>query len=201
MKVLSVQVFRFKLTPIFEKLEKIFKKRYTFCKFADIIKGNWSPLVMSDFRDLLQEADICELNCTDKYEALHELITLADRLISLPNPNEFEYQIKIREQKQSTGIGKGIAIAHATTKQVQKIRVALGISKTGIDFESIDGKPVHLLFLVANPPDTQVEYLSVLSALVRLLRRAQFRQSIICCSTPNEIKTLLDNSLAFEMSA
>lgn len=156
---------------------------------------------MSEFSNLLQETDICKLTCTNKYEALHELISLADSLISLPDSNEFEYQVKIREQKQSTGIGKGIAIAHATTNQVQKIRVALGISQKGIEFESIDGEPVHLLFLVANPPNTQVEYLSVLSALVRLLRKAQFRQSIICCSTPCEIKTLLDNSLACEMSA
>ena len=156
---------------------------------------------MSDYRELLQEADICELKCTTKYEALHELVSLADSLISLPDASEFEHQIKIREQKQSTGIGKGIAIAHATTSQVQKIRVALGISQTGIEFASIDSKPVHLLFLVANPPDTQVEYLSVLSALVRLLRSAQFRQSIICCSTPHEIKTLLDSSLSFEMTA
>jgi len=156
---------------------------------------------MSDFKHLLHEADICELAFTSKYDALHELISLADSLISLPDSNEFEHQIKLREEKQSTGIGKGIAIAHATTNQVRNIRVALGISKEGIDFDSIDSEPVHLLFLVANPPNTQVEYLSVLSALVRLLRKAQFRQSIICCSTPQEIKALLDSSLAYEMSA
>ncbi|MFW5727311.1 MAG: PTS sugar transporter subunit IIA [Spirochaetia bacterium] len=156
---------------------------------------------MSDYRELLQEADICELKCAKKFEALHELITLADSLTSLPDSGEFEHQIRIREQKQSTGIGKGIAIAHATTDQVRTIRVALGISHSGIDFDSIDGQPVHLLFLVANPPNTQVEYLSVLSALVRLLRSAQFRASIICCSSPKEIKSLLDSSLSFEMSA
>lgn len=156
---------------------------------------------MIDFSDLLREADICELSCTQKYDALHELINSAESLISLPDPRQFEKDIAVRENKQSTGIGKGIAIAHATTEQVHTIKVALGISQEGIDFESIDGQPVHLLFLVANPPNFQMEYLSVLSALVRLLRHAQFRMDIAECRASREIKLLLDSSLAMEMSA
>ncbi len=156
---------------------------------------------MIDFSDLLQEADIHELSCTHKYGALHELITSSASLSSLPDPQQFEDDINRRERKQSTGIGKGIAIAHATTEQVHKIRVALGISHTGIEFESIDREPVHLLFLVANPPNSQMEYLSVLSSLVRLLREAHFRHSITCCKRSYEIKQLIDNSLAVVMSA
>lgn len=156
---------------------------------------------MIDFSDLLREADICELSRTQKYDALHELINSAESLISLPDPRQFEEEIAVREKKQSTGIGKGIAIAHATTGQVRTIKVALGISREGIDFESIDGQPVHLLFLVANPPNFQMEYLSVLSALVRLLRHAQFRMDITKCNDSQEIKHLLDSSLAVKMSA
>jgi len=156
---------------------------------------------MSDFSDLLLEADICELDNTHKFEALHELISCAVSFISLPDAIHFEREVFDREKKQSTGIGKGIAIAHATTIQVKKIRVALGISRDGIEYDSIDGQPVHLLFLVANPPDSQMEYLSVLSALVRLLREPDFRQSLICCSTPYEVKQLIDDSLSYVMSA
>jgi len=156
---------------------------------------------MIDFSDLLREADICEISCTSKYEALHELINSAESLISLPDPRQFEEDIAMRERKQSTGIGKGIAIAHATTEQVHTIKVALGISHGGIDFESIDKEPVHLLFLVANPPNSQMEYLSVLSALVRLLRQAWFRMSITECGDSLEVKELLHRSLAVELSA
>lgn len=156
---------------------------------------------MSDFSDLLIEADICELDHTQKFEALHELINCAVSFISLPDAIHFEREVVDREKKQSTGIGKGIAIAHATTSQVKRIRVALGISRGGIEFDSIDGQPVHLLFLVANPPNSQMEYLSVLSALVRLLREPNFRQSLICCSTPCEVKQLIDDSISYVMSA
>jgi mannitol/fructose-specific phosphotransferase system IIA component (Ntr-type) len=156
---------------------------------------------MIDFSDLLRETDICELSRTQKYEALHELINSAASFIALPDPQLFEKEVATREEKQSTGIGKGVAIAHATTEQVHTIKVALGVSQEGIDFESVDGQPVHLLFLVANPPDFQMEYLSVLSALVRLLRQAQFRMSITRCTASGEIKQLLDNSLVEEMYA
>lgn len=156
---------------------------------------------MNDFSDLILEADICELKSTQKYEALHELISRAVSFISLPDAIQFENEVVDRERKQSTGIGKGVAIAHATTEQVQSIRVALGISQKGIQFDSIDDEPVHLLFLVANPPNSQLEYLSVLSALVRLLRESHFRQSLICCSTTSDVKELIDSSLTYVMSA
>lgn len=156
---------------------------------------------MSNSNELLLEADICELENTEKYNALHELISQADSFISLPDANQFENEVISREQKQSTGIGKGIAIAHATTEQVEKIRVALGVSRKGIQFDSIDEQPVHLLFLVANPPNSQLEYLSLLSALVRLLREAAFRQSLICCAGACDMKQLIDNSLSYVMSA
>ncbi|MGC9313920.1 MAG: PTS sugar transporter subunit IIA [Sediminispirochaetaceae bacterium] len=156
---------------------------------------------MSDFSELLLEADICELEHTHKYEALHELISCAVSFISLPNAIHFEDEVVTREKKQSTGIGKGIAIAHATTGQVEKIRVALGISRAGIEYDSIDGQPVHLLFLVANPPNSQLEYLSVLSALVRLLREPSFRRSIICCTSACEVKQLIEDSLSYVLSA
>jgi len=156
---------------------------------------------MSDFSDLMLEADICDLHSTRKFEALHELIGCAESFISLPDSSQFETEVAEREMKQSTGIGKGIAIAHATTNQVERIRLALGISKQGIEFDSIDAEPVHLLFLVANPPDSQLQYLSVLSALVRLLRQAPFRQSLICCPSPCDVKQLIDSSITYVMSA
>ncbi|HDQ14552.1 MAG TPA: PTS sugar transporter subunit IIA [Sediminispirochaeta sp.] len=156
---------------------------------------------MIDFSTLLLEEDICELQSTLKYDALHELISGSTSLRNLPDSTNFEEEVKIQEQRQSTGIGKGVAIAHATTEQVKQIKVALGVSRKGIEYQSIDGQPVYLLFLVANPPNSQIEYLSVLSALVRLLRQAQFRQSINSCTEPCEIKELLDLSLADELSA
>lgn len=156
---------------------------------------------MIDFSNLLLEADICELDCTAKYAALHELISSASSLNSLPDPDEFEEQVTIREERQSTGIGKGVAIAHATTEQVHTIKVALGISREGIDYDSIDHQPVNILFLVANPPNSQLEYLSVLSALVRLLRQPVFRQSLALCDDSYEIKELIDSSLAVELTA
>ena len=95
----------------------------------------------------------------------------------------------------STGLGKGVAIAHGYCTENDNLIVALGVSHKGIEFDAIDQKPVHILFLVANPPDSHKEYLHILSTLVGLLRHASFRRSILTNRDPALMNKRLRNSL------
>ena len=77
----------------------------------------------------------------------------------------------------------------------EKMIVALGVSRKGIDFNAVDNKPVHILFLVANPPDSQKEYLYILSRIVGLLQHESFRRSLLNSNDPVLMNTRLRNSL------
>jgi mannitol/fructose-specific phosphotransferase system IIA component (Ntr-type) len=79
--------------------------------------------------------------------------------------------------------------------------MALGISQEGIPFDSIDKKPVHLLFLIASPPEQQDEYLTALSALVKLLRKEDFRSQIITHQTdPKAIRDMIRTRFCDQLS-
>jgi PTS system nitrogen regulatory IIA component len=110
------------------------------------------------------------LKSRDKFAAIRELIHKSQVLSRLENPHRVEKAAIKREKLYTTGLGEGIAIAHGKTEEVKELNVVLGISPNGINFDALDGKPVHLLFLIANPPHRENEYLLVLSALARLLR-------------------------------
>ena len=138
---------------------------------------------------------IQELRSTTKSEALTELIANAKVFHCIKNLDTFKETVMDREHLQSTGIGHGVAVAHGKTHDVDKIHVALGISQEGIDYDSVDGEPVHLLFLVANPPHKQMEYLMTLSALAKIVRDEMFRRELLSCRYREEIQDKLLSSL------
>lgn len=127
---------------------------------------------------------IWELRSTDKYDAIRELIHSAPVFTEHESLelDEFTKIVIEREKLQSTGFGHGVAVAHGRTRQVDEPTVALGISHEGIDFESYDGQPVHLLFIVANHPEHQMNYLHILSTLVAMVRNELFRRELLTCA-------------------
>jgi PTS system nitrogen regulatory IIA component len=118
------------------------------------------------------------ISSSDKFEAIRELIHKAPVFASMADKRTVEEAVIRREKVLSTGLGRGVAVAHGTTEVVDDIVIALGISEAGIEFEAIDRAPVHLLFVITNPPGRQIEYLTALSAVTRLVRDESFRQSL-----------------------
>jgi PTS system nitrogen regulatory IIA component len=118
------------------------------------------------------------LSARDRFEAIRELIQKAPIFSSVAEKRTVEDAVIRREKVLSTGLGRGVAVAHGTTDVVEDIVIALGISENGIEFEAIDQAPVHLLFVIANPPGKQLEYLTALSAVTRLVRDEAFRSSL-----------------------
>jgi PTS system nitrogen regulatory IIA component len=112
----------------------------------------------------------------DKFDAIRELIHKAPVFAGLGCREKLEEAVVRRERILSTGLGHGVAVAHGTTDTIDEIVIALGISKTGIDFDSFDHVPVHLLFVITNPPGRQMEYLVALSTVTRLVRDEAFRE-------------------------
>ncbi|MCK5198376.1 MAG: PTS sugar transporter subunit IIA [Spirochaetales bacterium] len=155
-------------------------------KFADII---------TRMVDVVFDCNLCELEATDKFNAIKELTSKTESLKSLSSIEQFQDSVIKREEDMSTGLGKGVAIAHGNCPESEKLIVALGVSHKGIEFDAIDKNPVHILFLVANPPDSQKEYLHILSTIVGLLRHESFRRSILTTHDSVLMNTRLRNSL------
>ena len=102
------------------------------------------------------------------FEAIRELIQKAPVFTGITDVAELEEAVISREHLQSTACGHGIAFAHGKAEHIKEIAVVLGISKKGISFNTPDGGPVHLLFIIASPPNEHLGYLMVLSSLARI---------------------------------
>lgn len=115
-----------------------------------------------------------DLKSEDKDEVFEELI---EELVSV-NPSLDRSvalaAVKEREAKMSTGIMSGIAVPHAKTSAVTDVQGAIGISRSGIDYDALDGKPVHLIVLILSGADSTELHLRVLKRLARLLENSEF---------------------------
>ncbi|MCX7786764.1 MAG: PTS sugar transporter subunit IIA [Spirochaetes bacterium] len=134
---------------------------------------------------------VIELRSTEKFEAIRELIREAKVFQDLPDRDAFEQAVIEREKLQSTGLGHGVAFAHGRIPEIKTLKVALGISRKGIDFDSIDGKPVHLLFVFATNPSMHIDYLACLASLAKMVKKEGFREQILACYEETEVTNKL----------
>ncbi|MDR3161313.1 MAG: PTS sugar transporter subunit IIA [Spirochaetaceae bacterium] len=119
------------------------------------------------------------LEAEDKDEAFEEMV---DHFCQASKSNARENileALRIRESKMSTGIRKGIAIPHGKTNAVDRVHGVLGISKKGIDYDALDGKPVYLLFMMLAPQRDSEEHLRHLKRLAELLDNPKFYTDLV----------------------
>ncbi len=134
-----------------------------------------------------RELVIPELKSKNKDEVIKEMASKFKETGVIKNEDLFIKAIKTREALESTAIGGGIAIPHARSDTVGKLTVALGKSTEGVDFESLDGRPVHLIFMIACPPSATKTYLQILARVARLCKTEQMREGLIKAKDANEI--------------
>ena len=132
-----------------------------------------------------------ELRGTTKEEVLKEMTDLLYKDGVLTNKEKFLAEINKREASGSTGFGNGVAIPHAKASVVVKPRVAVGISKKGFEFDSVDGKPVHLIFMIAAGEGDNDLHLRTLSSLAQSLMDEEYVESLLVSRTKKEIVSLL----------
>ncbi|WP_099716588.1 fructose-specific PTS transporter subunit EIIC, partial [Clostridium sp. LS] len=143
--------------------------------------------------DLLHKQGInLNFNPSTKEQCINELVDLMNKTGNLNNKEEYKKAILAREELSTTGIGDGIAIPHGKTSAVKKASLAAAISKTGVDYDSLDGQPAHLFFMIAVPDNNDNLHLEVLARLSTILMDESFRTSLINCSDKDEFLKLID---------
>jgi PTS system fructose-specific IIC component len=143
--------------------------------------------------DLLHKQGInLNFNPNTKEQCINELVDLMDKTGNLNNKEEYKKAILAREELSTTGIGDGIAIPHGKTSAVKKASLAAAICKKGVDYDSLDGQPAHLFFMIAVPDNNDNLHLEVLARISTILMDEAFRTSLIDCSDKEEFLRLID---------
>lgn len=137
------------------------------------------------------DAIALDLQGQTKDEVLRELISL----LKLDDKAEglLFKMLKRRENLGSTGIGRGIAIPHCRSLVVNRLRVAFGRRKDGMDFKAIDDKPVHYFFLIVAPPlEVSNQYLPVLGKIAQFSKEADVPERLATIAEPGEFLAMLE---------
>lgn len=136
-----------------------------------------------------------DLKAHTKEKALRELteLLIASNAIKEKDKDEIVKVLSARESIGSTGIGYGVAIPHGKCQAVESVMLAIGYSKAGIDFDSIDGKPVHLFFLLLTSPEHGQLHLKVLARLSRFLKDRPFRDCLVKAKTAEDIYEAIED--------
>lgn len=140
-----------------------------------------------DLKLFSEKLMLFDLKAKNKDEVLKELIHVLKENGIVDDEEGFFEVVKKREEEFSTGIGNGIAIPHGKSKLVKKPAVVFGKSFNGIDFNSMDGKPVYLFFLIAVPDNSDDLHLKALAQLSRALVHEEVVEKLRKATKPEEV--------------
>ncbi|MFY9401892.1 MAG: PTS sugar transporter subunit IIA [Candidatus Omnitrophota bacterium] len=138
---------------------------------------------------LSKKAIITDIKATKKEDVIKELV---DALIEAGDVekrarNKLIESLMSREALGSTAIGQGIAIPHAKSDSISKLVAAFGLSVKGVDFDSLDGEPAYIFFLLVAPQDSAGPHLKALARISRLLKDKYFRDTLRTCEDDKAI--------------
>lgn len=133
-----------------------------------------------------KEAIIVDLQAKDKIGILNELVTPIARHTGI-DQSEIVRVLMERERLGSTGIGGGIGIPHGKLKNLEKLVLGFGLSRKGIDFESMDGYPTHLFFLLITPEHATDLHLKLLARVSRLLKKEPLKEMMMKAASADEV--------------
>ena len=140
---------------------------------------------------LAPEAIIPALRATTKVDALQEIASLLATLNPAIDRGRLVQVLQDREALGSTAIGEGIAIPHGKLGGVANVAAAFARSDRGIDFDSLDGKPTHLFFLLVAPEDSAGAHLKALARVSRLLKDKAFRDRLAAGGTAEQLFAII----------
>lgn len=145
--------------------------------------------------DLLKQCSI-ELNGTpkSKEDTIETMVELMVKAGNISDAQAYKERVFAREEEGTTGIGEGIAIPHGKINAVKQAGLAAMVVKDGVDYDSLDGEPVHLIFLIAAPDTEDNVHLEVLSRLSMLLMDDQFRANLMKAKTPEEFLSYINDA-------
>ena len=145
-----------------------------------------------DLKDLLS-VDVIKipLESDEKYQIIEELVDILNDCGRIQNRDMVLNAVFERERVMSTGMGNGVAIPHAKTDGVKDLVAAFGVTKKDVDFQSIDEKPVRIVFLLAGPTEQTGPHLKALSHISRLMHRKEFREKLAAVRSAEEVVAII----------
>lgn len=141
-----------------------------------------------------EELMIFDLQGQTKDEIIKELVALASQSSMVRDSEELLRAVVEREKLVTTGVGYGVAFPHAKTRAVKGIVIAFGRSEVGIDFGSMDKKPVHLFYMIAAPEDAIGAHLNVMARLSYIMKSEKNRERLMRAKTAGEVMLILDSA-------
>jgi PTS system nitrogen regulatory IIA component len=139
---------------------------------------------------LPKEAILSDLKAVDKKGVLEELVVPVAK-ISGVNHEDLVKVLMEREQLGSTGIGDGIGIPHGKVKHLNSLILGFGLSRKGVDFDSMDGLPAHIFFLLITPENSTGLHLKLLARISKILKNDLFKEKLLRAANPDEIYSII----------
>ncbi len=140
---------------------------------------------------LKKEAIIVGLKSSDKEGVIRELVGPVAPIAGVDEQQLVDVLIE-RERLGSTGIGGGIGIPHGKLKNLDSLVLGFGLSRRGVDFESIDGRPTHIFFLLITPENSTGLHLKMLARISRILKDDPFRQRLLKAGSADAVYTIIE---------
>ncbi len=125
---------------------------------------------------LNKKAVSANLKATDKEGVIKEMVDLLSKADEIKGKDELIKALLAREALGSTGIGQGLGIPHAKTHNVKNLVAAFGLSHKGVNFDSLDGEPAYIFFLLIAPEESAGPHLKALARISRMLKDKYFRE-------------------------
>jgi PTS system fructose-specific IIC component len=135
---------------------------------------------------------LTEFKSENKDDVINELVDLLkgdERVLEIEDIRKCVFE---REEKMSTGVGKGFAIPHGKTNSVTDIIAAFGKSETPIEYNSLDGEPVHLVFLLVGKENLLAKHIKLLSRISRLMNNEEFRKRLVEAESKESILKMFE---------
>jgi nitrogen PTS system EIIA component len=142
-----------------------------------------------DFLD--RNAITANIESVKKEDVIKELVGLLSSSHAIKDKQSLVKTLMNRESLGSTGIGQGVGIPHAKSNCVKELVAALGISKAGVDFDSLDGEPTHIFMLLVAPEDAAGPHLKALAKISRMFKDRFVRDSLISAKDEKSIYTII----------
>ncbi|MFZ0134913.1 MAG: PTS sugar transporter subunit IIA [Desulfobacterales bacterium] len=139
---------------------------------------------------LPKDAILADLKAQDKKGILEELVEPISRLKGV-NREELVRVLMERERLGSTGIGSGIGIPHGKLKDLDELILGFGLSRKGVDFESMDNRPTHIFFLLVTPENSTGLHLKLLARISKILKQDPLRERLMKATDREEIYAII----------
>ncbi len=141
---------------------------------------------------LHRDAILTDLISRDKKGVIEELATPVARIIGVGCAELIDVLLE-RERLGSTGIGMGIGIPHGKLKSLDNLVMGFGLSRKGVDYDTLDGRPAHLFFMLITPENASGLHLKALARIARMLKNEPFKEKLLRARTADDIIAIIQS--------